>query len=96
MTLTPEQQAFVAKYRIDLRYNRLDGFKVTEYQPKFCPAGHPMIPGKMTVTFYPCHCTPGVSGHRLWSHDGCDLVACAPACLGHPQWFEWPGMEVEG
>ncbi|RIJ77579.1 hypothetical protein D1871_06320 [Nakamurella silvestris] len=95
MSLTPEQLAYVAKYNIDLRYNRLDGLTVTPYLPKFCPAGHPMVPGQMTVSFYPCLCQEGHTGHRLWSHDGCDLTACAPACVNHPGWYEWPGMEVE-
>lgn len=50
-------------------------------QPAACPAGHPLAPATVSITWVGCRCTPA-GGHRRWI-----CVACphgAPAQMWPP------------
>ncbi len=57
-------------------------------QPDQCPAGHPLAPAAVSITWAGCRCTPA-GGHRIWCCTACPRGALPamwpPAC---PLWLE--------
>lgn len=51
-------------------------------QPTHCPAGHPLVPGKMLLAWYPCLCA-GTGGHNTWT---CEAAVDGRRCGGLLTW----------
>lgn len=72
----------------------------TYEQPARCPDGHPLLPGKMLVAWYPCLCA-GTGGHNTWTCraelDGreCGGMLTWPPCSGEGERFQ-PGWRQGG
>jgi len=72
-------------------HHRLDGVRLVELTPAFCPSGHPLGPHTVLVGTHPCLCAGLV--HRIWRCVRCDRVLTWPACVDHRDWVAWSGEE---
>ncbi len=70
-----------------------DGFRLVERSPTHCPVGHPLGPNQVLVGTQPCLCAGLV--HRTWQCVRCKAVQAWPACVTHPQWTLWSGVDLD-
>lgn len=73
---------------------RRNGHQMAETIPPHCPNGHRFVPDQVLVTWRPCLCTPGHTGHRSWRCQRCDEDLIWPSCTRNPGIAHWDGESI--
>lgn len=48
--------------------------------PPPCPAGHEYVPGRVQISWRPCQCVPGRTGHRTYWCELHEAMQVVPPC----------------